>query len=291
VGGSFCLEKHTINKETPMNDNIKQTLDKILAAFESGEIPDAVAIASFPIPDIPSARWSCRNRTIAALSGSCDLRGYRQWLSCKRYVKSGSKAVYILSPCIFKKDEDQEVDEDTKVVKFFKATPVFRVEDTDGEPLHYKEPTLPELPLLDRARELGVSVKAIHGNLQYYGFYAPDRKEIALATPSEKTFFHELSHAADHIIKGNLKRGQDALQEVTAELSAAILARMVGKSIEDTTGNSYQYIKRYAEKLRISPHQACLSVLSQTEKILNLILHGNAGGAIAASAPEQQIAA
>lgn len=270
------------------NEKVKNILDQLLQAFESGDIPDAVAIASFPIPDIPSARWSCRNRTIAALTGSCDLRGYKQWLSVKRYVKSGSKAVYILSPCIFKKDEDQEVDEDTKIVKFFKATPVFKVEDTEGEPLDYKEPELPALPLLNRARELGVSVKAIHANLQYYGFYSPDRKEIALATPSEKTFFHELSHAVDHIIKGNLKRGQDALQEITAELSAQVLARLVGKSIEDTTGNTYQYIRRYAEKLKITPYQACLTVLSRTEKILDLILNGNASGVMTAATTEKQ---
>lgn len=272
------------------NDKVKNILKQIIQGFESGQIPEAVAIASFPIPaDIPSAKWSMRNRTIVSLSGTIDARGYKQWLDFKRHVKSGSKAVYILSPCIFKKDEDQEVDEDTKIVKFFKATPVFRVEDTEGEPLNYKEPELPDLPLLDRAKELGVSVKAIHGNLQYYGFYSPDRKEIALATPSEKTFFHELSHAADHIIKGNIKRGQDPLQEITSELSAQVLARIVGKCIKDTTGNSYQYIKRYAEKLRITPHQACLRVLRDTENIVNFILYGNVNGASATT--EQQKAA
>ncbi|MGD9733971.1 MAG: antirestriction protein [Desulfamplus sp.] len=273
-----------------MNDNIKQTLDKILAAFESGDIPDAVAIASFPIPDIPSAKWSWRNRTIQFICGTADARGYRQWLSSGRHVKKNSRAIYILSPCVSKLT-DEETDEDNKVVKWFKATPVFRVEDTDGEPLSYANIELPELPLIQRATEWNISVRAIPGNQQYRGYYAPERKEIALATPSEKTFFHELSHAADHIIKGKLKAGQDALQEVSAELSAQALARMVGKSIEDTTGNSYQYIKSYASKLRISPHQACLTVLSQTEKILNLILHGNTGGAIAASATEQAQAA
>ncbi|MBF0231098.1 MAG: antirestriction protein [Desulfamplus sp.] len=271
------------------NDKVKNVLNQILNAFESGNIPDAIAIASFPIPDIPSAKWSIRNRTIAALSGTIDARGYKQWLSAKRYVKSGSKAVYILSPCIVKKDEEQEENEDTKVVRFFKATAVFKVEDTDGEPLNYKEPQLPDLPLLERARELGVSVKAIHGNLQYYGFYSPDRKEIALATPSEKTFFHELSHAAeDHIVKGKLKRGQDPFQEITAELASQVLARLVGKSIQDTTGNSYQYIKRYAEKIKLSPYKACLTVLSRTEKILDLLLHGNASGVITAATTEQQ---
>lgn len=171
------------------------------------------------------------------------------------------------------------------------ATPVFKVEDTDGEPLTYANIELPELPLIERATEWNISVRAIPGNQQYRGYYVPDRKEIALATPSEKTFFHELSHAADHIIKGNLKTGQDALQEVSAELSAQALARMVGKSMQDTTGNSYQYIRNYAQKLRITPHQACLRVLSDTEKILNLILHGNADGVITAPVHEQRIAA
>jgi hypothetical protein len=46
---------------------------------------------------------------------------------------------------------------------------------------------------------------------------------------------------------------------------------MVGKEL-DTLGNSYRYIKRYGEKLSLSPYQACLKVLGDTEKVLNLIL-------------------
>ena len=63
-----------------MNQNIKAVLDSILETFESGDIPKAVAISSFPIPDIPSTKWSFTNRTIQSLSGSSDSRGYRQWL-------------------------------------------------------------------------------------------------------------------------------------------------------------------------------------------------------------------
>jgi len=266
-----------------MSNNITQTLDKILNAFESGEIPKAVAIASFPISDIPSANWSFFNRTIQSLSGTADARGYRQWLSVKRNVKKGAKAIYILSPCL-KKNNDKYQDnnnskasEDNKVnhIKFFKETPVFRVEDTEGEPIKYENIELPEFPLIERAKEWGINVKAVSGNNRYYGYYSPDLKEIAMTTPSEKTFFHELSHVADHIIKGRLNTWQDPFQEITAELSAQALARMVGKSIQDTIGNSYRYIKSYAEKLNISAHKACLQVLSDTEKILNLILHGN----------------
>ena len=260
-----------------MNKNIQQVLDSILEAFETGNIPEAVAVASFPIPDIPSAQWSFRNRTIQFISGTADARGFKQWKSVNRHVQKGSKAIYILVPC-FKKEVDQETGEEESRLTFFKGMPVFRVENTEGDPLEYQNIELPELPLLDRAKELGVSVKAVPGNYRYYGYYAPDRKEIGLATPAEKTLFHEVSHAADHIIKGKMKPGQDPFQEITAELSAQALARIVGRNIEDTTGNSYRYIKGYAEKINMSPHKACLKVLSDTEKVLNLILHGKAEG-------------
>jgi antirestriction protein ArdC len=260
-----------------MNQKIKTVLNTILEAFESGDIPEAVAVATFPMPDIPSAQWSFSNRTIQFVSGTADSRGYRQWCEVGRQVKKGAKAIYILVPC-FKKNKDDKTEEEKKVLSFFKAMPVFKFEDTDGEPLDYQNIVMPELPLMQRALDWGINVKAVPGHIRYYAYFAPERKEIAMATPAEKSFFHEISHAADHIINGKLKPGQNPLQEITAELSAQALARIVGKSSEDTTGNSYRYIKRYAEQIKMSPHKACLKVLADTNKILNLILHGRVDG-------------
>ena len=70
---------------------------------------------------------------------------------------------------------------------------------------------------------------------------------------------------------GKLKPGQDPVQEIVAELSAQALCRIVGKT-DKYLGNSYRYIERYAEKAGMSPHSACLKVLSDTEKVLKLIL-------------------
>ena len=260
-----------------MNQQIKTVLDSILETFESGDIPEAVAVASFPIPDIPSTNWSFTNRTIQFLSGTSDSRGYRQWLEVGRQVKKGAKAIYILVPC-FKKGKNDETGEEEKSLTFFKTCPVFKKDDTEGEELEYENIELPELPLIQRAYDWGISVKTVPGNFKYYAYFSPTRREIALATPSEKTFYHELSHAADYIIKGKLKPGQHPFQEITAELSAQALSRICGKSIEDTTGNSYRYIKRYAKQIIMSPEKACLRVLSDCEKILNLILHGRADG-------------
>lgn len=259
-----------------MKPKVKETLNKIIERFESGEIPEAVAYSMFSIPDIPCSKWSLLNRTLVFLSGTMDARGIRQWNSVNRYVKKGTKALYILVPYI-KHVEDDLGDNQFKLLGFG-VSPVFRVEDTQGEELEYENMELPEFPLMERALDWGISVKAIPGNYRYFGYYSPVRREIALATSQESVFFHELAHVGHHIVKGNLLPGQDSLQEIVAELSACALAQMVGKSLVDTTGSNFQYIKRYAEQLKMSVHSACLKVLSDTEKVLNLILHNTIEG-------------
>lgn len=256
-----------------MNEKVRTVLNTIVENFRSGDIPEAVAIASYPIPDIPSTKWSFTNRTLMFLSGTADARGFRQWKQAERWVKKGAKAIYILVPCM-KTQVDEETGEEKETLRYFKASPVFACEDTEGKPLDYEQVELPELPLLERAHAWGISVKAVPGSYSYRGYYSPDRNEIALAAPEEKVFFHELAHAAHEKIKGSLTKGQDPLQEIVAELSAQALCRLVGKRIVDTTGNSFQYIEHYAEKIKISPYAACLKVLGETEKVMGLILTG-----------------
>jgi antirestriction protein ArdC len=176
-------------------------------------------------------------------------------------------------PC-FKKEVDEETGMEKEVLSFFKLSPVFMVEDTEGEPLDYEQLKIPELPLTDRAKQWGVSIKAIPGNYRFQGYYSPDLRMIALATPEEIAFFHELAHLAHGKVKGKLNKGQDPFQEIVAELSAQALCRLVGKKEKDTTGNSFQYIQKYAAEVKMSVYTACLKVLSETEKVLNLILSG-----------------
>jgi hypothetical protein len=256
-----------------MNEKVKQVLTSIVDTFKSGQIPEAVALASFPVPDIPSTKWSFMNRTIMFLSATIDARGFRQWKEADRWVKKGAKAIHILVPC-FKKIKDEDTGDETDVLYYFKTSPVFRYEDTDGKKLDYRQIELPELPLRKRAENWGIEVKAIPGNYRFRGYYCPDKSIIALATPEEKTFFHELAHAAHEKVKGSITPKQDPLQEIIAELSAQALCRMVGKKDKDTTGNSYQYIERYAKDIGLSAHNACLQVLKETEKVLTIILKG-----------------
>lgn len=255
-----------------MRPNIKQALDSILERFKTGDIPEAVAFSMFPIMDIPSTNWSILNRTIMFLAGTRDARGFRQWQSANRYVKKGSKAFYILVPFI-KKVEDSGGKKKESLYGFG-CKPIFRVEDTGGEPLDYEEIKIPDLPLIERADQWGITVKAIPGDFRFKGYYSPESQEIALATEDECVFFHELAHCAHEKVRGRLKGGQDAIQEIVAELSAQALCRIVGKTGIRYLGNSYRYIEAYAKDLKITPYSACLKVMSEAEKVLNLILKG-----------------
>ena len=252
-----------------MNTTVKQALNVVLEKFKTGDIPEAVAYSIFPIPDIPSARWSLMNRTIMFLFGTQDARGYRQWQQVNRHVKKGAKALHILVPFIKKTESHGE---EVQVLLGFGSKPVFKVQDTDGEPLDYQNIQVPSFPLIEKAKEWGISVKAVSGGSAYYGFYDPNRQEIVLATQEECVFFHELAHVGHERFMGRLKNGQDPFQEIVAELVSLILCRLVGKSGERHLGNNYRYIERYSEKFKLTPHQACMRVLGDVEKVLDLIL-------------------
>jgi hypothetical protein len=273
-----------------MQDRVKQVLNTIVDKFKSGDIPEAVAMATYPAANVPSSNWSFLNRTLMFLSGTGDARGFRQWQGVKRKVRKGAKAIYILVPC-FKKETNEDTGEEGVVLRGFKPSPVFMVEDTEGDKLDYQLLEVPELPLLERAKEWGLSVKAVPGNYRYYGYYSSGRKEIALASPEEKVFFHELAHAAHERLKGSIKGGQDPFQEIVAELSAQALCRLTGKEADGSFGHSYRYIEGYAEQMRMTPHAACLKVLCETEKVLNLILKGVSGhhGTAESQSPEESI--
>ena len=153
----------------------------------------------------------------------------------------------------------------------FKASPVFAFEDTDGKPLDYEQVELPELPFMERAEAWGISVKAVPGNYRYRGYYSPHRKEIAMASPEEKVFFHELAHAAHEKVKGSLTGGQDPLQEIVAELSAQALCRLVG-----THSYAQQELMDLLEKKYRTPqgsgfHLAYLDAMEDLDPVLSCI--------------------
>jgi hypothetical protein len=206
-----------------MTKRIKEVMQTILKTFESGDVPEAIAYSVFPSASIPSSEWSLLNRILMFFAGTKDARGFRQWREAKRYVKKGAKAFYILVPRIMKRENE----EGEEILTGFMARPVFRLEDTEGEPLDYQKIELHDIPLIEKAKKWGISVKAIPGNYSYYGYFSSFKKEIALATKAETVFFHELAHAAHQKVIGDLNKESMWRKEITAELASTVLLRRI----------------------------------------------------------------
>ncbi|MDY0062041.1 MAG: hypothetical protein RBU45_19680 [Myxococcota bacterium] len=260
-------------------DRVQETLDLIVQKFIAGDVASALAKASFPACDVPLSRWSLNNRFLAALAGTIDGRGFHQWKEVKRSVKKGAKAFFILAPTIVPDHRAEPGDNGDRPMKLvgFRAVPVFRVEDTEGEPLDYQQIQVPEHPLIDVAKAWGLRIQAVPANGIFYGSYCPGKSQILLATPDEQTFFHELAHAADEKVNGPLQGGQRPDQEIVAQLAAEVLAQMVGRQMGNP-GYSYLRISGYAREWfpkvdeQEAIRKACHQVLRRTCQVIEAIL-------------------
>lgn len=261
------------------NLTAKQTavINQVVADFESGKVAEICAMATFQIPgDMPSSKWTLSNRWLAMLTtGSLDARTFNQWKKVGRCVNRGERAGMIWRPLIIPvKDEDGNKTDKTKCIGF-KPMAVFGVNQTAGDAVDYQEPEVSsELPLLDVAKALGIEVKADWFTGSAYGSCKVDGSAITLNTDSAKVFFHELAHAAHaRLTDGKeLKGGQVAYQEIVAEFVAEVLRRIVNPDDADTSGNSYRYISHYAADEGWDIGQACVKVLRDAGKIVELIL-------------------
>lgn len=253
-------------------EKIKKTLNEIAGMIERGEIPEVVALSVFPKKLVPCSKYSLLNRIIVRLSGTVDARGFSAWRKVKRSVKKGAKAIWIFAPKLKieeQKNSDSGLTEKVPTLFGFKQIPVFRIEDTDGEPLpHEKDIKLPRPPpLMEVSERLGIPVKYVSGNAAWYGLYDPGEDSITLASPEETVFWHELAHAAHNRIE-RLKRKDDPFQEIVAELCAISVARIYGREVN---GQSFRYISSYARREKKSLYDAVLSVISTAEKVLSVI--------------------
>ena len=268
------MKKSTDQKFT---DSIKA----IIKIFESGEIPDAIAHSTIPMADIPSSKWKgMRNRVLlyidTVLEGkSMDARTWKQWKDVGRYP-TGKTGFYLWRPNFIVREDDKTKEKESYITGF-RPFVVFSYSDTKGKELPESPATDPAEvpPLMDVAEKWGIDVSYLPSVVPFWGAYNPSSDDIQLATHDESTFFHELSHAAHKRVieaRGDeLKTEQDPIQEITAELTAAVLCTLVGRQ-PTNEGMRYKYISKYAEDVGISPVEACKTVVDDVDKCLQLVL-------------------
>ena len=248
----------------------KEALHKLLDVFQNPDRLTGTLAVTFirRESDRPIDRWSWGNRILAWLEGTEDARTFNQWKEAGRSIKKGSHAFYILAPVTIKtrdKDEDDE-DEGRYRLVGFKGIPVFRIEDTEGDPV--PEVPLPPLPPLHEVAEAwGIPIRfapaPFSGLVNEHGHFSLTRNEIVLRVENPEVFFHELVHAADHR-NHELVGGQDPDQETVAEVGAAVLARLYSQPIDKT---AWEHVKYYQG----DPAEAVRRLLPRIEEALTMI--------------------
>ena len=260
---------HTAESIESWRQKANLELDKLVQLFSSTQLPDMCAMALINAPERPSSKWSMGNQLLMVIAGTADARGYKQWLDVGRHVKAGAKAFRILGPVIIKKPlETNKEEESVEVLVGFRAIPVFRYEDTEGEELPTYTPRNPP-PLLDVASRFGMRVNYLRLSAGVYGMTDYERQVITLATEDWTVFFHELAHALHRSFEPKSGHGQEPEAEAIAQLVAGTLARLYERPAD---GFSWTYIASQAGSG--NPQQVgrlCMHVLDRAKNVLDLI--------------------
>ena len=261
----------------------QEVAEKIISQFETGSVPGTLAnVFINRTDDIPSGSWSFRNRFIMAICGASDARGFKQWQLAGRRVSKGSKALHILGPCIGKKKDDDGKDE--KFLYGFKSIPVFALESTEvfdselweiaGGVDMEEENRLASLPLRDVAEAWGLNVTSYSGKNSGYAGYYRHGETIALGVENLSTWAHELVHAADDRLNTLTKcHGQNAGNEIVAELGGAALLKIMGFEIEADIGGAWDYVKSYAKNDKDKALNLCSKLLDRLCGCIDLIIN------------------
>jgi hypothetical protein len=256
--------------------------DKILAAFQSGNVPKALAQTFISCGGRHCDTYSFCNQMLIALAGYSDARGFKSWKTVGRCVIRGQKAMYILAPCKKKIDDPLAESGHRIIIVGFRVTPVFGLEQTEVTneakwEAHNKanasaEKKLSELPLRSVADAWGLTVRPFNGKgSRALGWYRHGHA-IALGVENFATWAHELVHAADYKAGKLVECGQHWRSETVAELGGAILMYCLGYECEADIGGAWEYINKYATTAKIDPIKACMDVLKRTCEAVTLIL-------------------
>lgn len=259
-----------------------QAMQDVLEMFASGVMPEAIAHSKLEIPEaFPCSRWKgLTNRVLWYLytslqDRSIDARTFKQWKTVGRFPKKDS-GFYLWRPKLVPREDIEDPGAEGFMVIGFSPFCVHSYTDTSGaeiEELTFEPKEAP--PLIEVAEKMGVAVsyKPTSHSIGW-GSYSPNQENISLATHDEEVFFHELAHHVHKLVlkerEVELQSGQVALQEITAELAAAVLCRLVGRATAEN-GFSFKYISGYAERAGLDPLEACKLVLDDVEQILTKI--------------------
>jgi hypothetical protein len=193
-------------------------------------------------------RYSWHN--VALIASQCPdatrVAGFHTWRTMGRFVRKGEKGIAIMAPIIGRRADAAE--DDAKAIVGFRATYVFDVSQTDGEPLPEVaqaagDPGANVTALRAAIAEAGIALETVADLGGALGTSSGGRIEVLAGLPPAEEFVvlvheyaHELLHRADD---------RPASRD-TRELEAEAVAFVVGEAVGlDVAEASRDYIQLY----------------------------------------------
>lgn len=219
--------------------------------------------------------------------------GYGKWKSMGRHVNAGEKGITIIAPANIKRKQERvlvdqsrqpildengqpKTEEVEVVIPKFKATTVFNINQTDGEPIETLAPeelteAVKDYELLMRAiieiSPVPIRFDEISGNAK--GYYHTLDKEIVIQkgmseSQTIKTALHESGHTRlhDREIMESMGIEKDRL---TKEVEAESVAYCVCSAFDlDTSDYSFPYIAGWSSNRETKELKASMDTIRKT---------------------------
>ncbi len=217
--------------------------------------------------------------------------GYNTWKQVNRQVVKGAKAIKIIAPCIYKREdvdisnvEDRDIlnkdaPETKKVLAGFRVVNVFDYSQTKGEPLpeitHKLDSNIDEytdfMDALKQFSPVPISFKNVDGSANGY-YHLIDKNIVIDEGMSQamncKTTIHEISHAILHDEDTGLEKDA-SLDRKTKEVQAESVAYVVSNYFGiDTSEYSFGYISGWSSGKELKELKASLETIRQTAQMI-----------------------
>ena len=240
-------------------------------------------------------RYSFNNTLLIAMQRpeATLVTGYRNWQSMGRQVKKGEKGITILAPApkkqkkaqalydqnqmpVLDEQGNQKYEEVEVVIPRFKATTVFDIDQTEGEPIQ----TIAPEELTEAVQDFDLFMQAItdispvpirfdeiEGSAK--GYYDNVNKEIVIRegmseSQTIKTAIHECGHAMLHdrdlMLASGIKKDRE-----TKEVEAESVAYSVCSAFQiETSDYSFPYIAGWSSGRDMKELRSSMDTIRQT---------------------------
>lgn len=251
-----------------------------------------------------------RGVNVIALWAAAMSKGYANpiWMTFKQaqeagaHVRKGERgSLVVYANRIARSETDAETGEECeRSIPFLKGYTVFNVEQIDGLPPQFCEPSsLRMVPVsrIDFADSFFAATRAdiVHGGSRAYYMPSHDRIHmpgIGSFTNAEAyyaTLAHEVTHWTGHASRLNREFGSKrwgdqgyAIEELVAELGAAFLSADLGLSVEPREDHA-AYIASWILALK-NDHRAIFAAAAHAQRAVDLLHRLQESGAFASAA-------